>query len=213
VEIEITAIYVICDDILKILNIADNEQSIMSNAEVMAFSIIAAKLFGGNHKQSRWICKRLNYFPSILSESRISRRIHKLPWFAWMAIFRLLSLVFTEKNQNLEFAVDSFPISSCAKNRIDKRRIFLGKEYIGYVASKKRHFCGIKVHMVVTRNGEPVQVMLRPGSENDLSVLWKMDLPLPSNSKLYADGAYNSYDLEDLLSEDENITLLAKHKA
>jgi hypothetical protein len=35
---------------------------------------------------------------------------------------------------------------------------------------------------------------------------------LPHGSKLYADGAYNCYDPEDVLKEDSKIQLLAKRK-
>jgi Transposase DDE domain len=162
-------------------------------------------------QSTRWICKKLNYFPRILSESRINRRIHRIPWDVWFAIFQCLSTIFTERNKGQEFAVDSFPVTCCAKNRIDKRYLFFGKKYIGYSAAKHRHFCGVKVHMVVTTKGEPVEVLFRPASENDLSVLWEMKLDLPTNSNLYADGAYTSYDLEDLLLE-EGIFLLSKRR-
>jgi hypothetical protein len=212
-DTEAIIIYAVCDEVIKLLNIVDDPQTVMSNAEIMAFSIISAKLVGGNHKLSRWLCIRLRYFSSILSESRVNRRIHRLPWLSWMAVFRFLSFVFTSRNDTLEFAVDSFPVACCAKNRIDKRKIFIGKEYIGFSATKKRHFCGLKVHMVVTRKGEPVEINVRPGSENDVSVLWRMDLDLPSNAVLYADGAYTSYDLEDILKEEEQIQLLVKRRA
>ena len=63
--------------------------------------------------------------------------------------------------------------------------------------------------MLVTGTGLPVEVHFRPGSESDLTVLWKMELDIPLGSKIYADGAYNCFDLEDIL-ENESITLLAK---
>ena len=46
-------------------------------------------------------------------------------------------------------------------------------------------------------------------SESDLSVLWEMRLDIPSNSKLYADGAYNCFELEDVFA-DENIHFFPK---
>ena len=204
------AIYILCDDFLKILNMKDDPQCTMTNAEVVAFTIISAKLSCGNHKNSRWILKKLRYFPNILSESRLNRRIHNIPWSVWLAIFKILSFIFESNNDNHEYAVDSFPVSSCAKSRIDKRRLFLDKKYIGFSASKKKYFCGLKVHMVVTIYGEPIEVLFKPASSGDLAVLWTMNLP--ENSIIYADGAYNSYDLEDILLEDENILLLSKRR-
>ncbi len=67
--------------------------------------------------------------------------------------------------------------------------------------------------MIVTSQGDPVELYIRPASENDLSVLWKMNLELPNGSILYADGAYTSYELEDILREDEGLFLLPKHRS
>ena len=132
-----------------------------------------------------------------------------ISWMYWNAIFRFLALIFKKITRYQEFAVDSFPVSCCQKNRIDKRKIFLERQYLGYAPSKKRYFCGIKVHMVVTREGFPIEVAFKAGSESDLSVLWTLELDIPPESKLYADGAYNCFDLEDIL-KDEGIELLAK---
>jgi Transposase DDE domain len=209
-DTQIIVIYVVCEEILKALEIPDDPQAKMTQAEVMTFAIIAAKLFGGNHQHTRWMCLRLNYFSKILSASRINRRLHKIPLSVWAMIFRFLAIIFKNDDNEKEFAVDSFPITCCAKNRIDKRHLFPDKGYIGYSATKQRYFCGIKVHMIVTMRAEPIEVIIKPGAENDLSVLWKMDLDLPEGSILYADGAYTSYDLEDILLENENIRLLAK---
>ena len=81
-----------------------------------------------------------------------------------------------------------------------------------YAPSKKKYFCGVKVHMIVTAEGKPVELEIRPASNSDLTVLWGMEIDLPADSKLYADGAYNCYDLEDILQEDSKIQLLAKRK-
>ncbi len=77
-------------------------------------------------------------------------------------------LFFVRNDTKNEYSVDSFPISCCEKSRIDKRKIFVRKEYIGYAASKKRYFCGVKVHMVVTSDGKPIEFEFRAGSESDL---------------------------------------------
>jgi len=208
----IITIYVVCDEVLRVLGFEDDGQAVMSTAEVMTFSIIAGQLCGGNHRLARWFCKHARYFPKILSESRLNRRLHRIPWHIWMAIFRFLALVFKETNTNKEFAVDSFPVACCEKQRIDRRKFLEGKGYIGYSASKHRYFCGVKVHMIVTAQGKPVEFVIKPASKSDLGVLWGMELDLPEGSQLYADGAYNSYDLEDLLIEESQIQLLAKRK-
>ena len=196
-----TTVYVITDEVLRALKIKDDPQVHMTNAEVITFAIVSAKFFYSNFKRARFICKELKLFKKMLSNSRLNRRIRAISWEIWKAIFRFLALIFSKVSPNNEFVVDSFPVSCCEKSRIDKRKIFLRREYIGYAASKKRYFCGIKVHMVVTGDGCPVEVEFRSGSESDLSVLWELELNIPPDSILYADGAYNCFDLEDILSE------------
>jgi len=208
-DVYVVTVYVVCDDLLKTIGVTDDPQAIMSNGEVMAFAIIAAKLFSGHHKRARWVCKQMGCFPNILSNSRLNRRIHQIPWSIWEVIFRILAGAFKRRAEEHEYAVDSFPISCCQKSRIDKRHLFKGRQYIGWAASKRKYFCGIRAHMVVTAGrGEPVELIFQPGSKSDVNVLWKMQLDLPPGSLLYADGA--CFDLEDILEEDEMIHLLAK---
>lgn len=208
-ELFATVTYVISDEVLRILDLKDDPQSQMSNSEVITFAILTAKFFSGNCKIARYFIKKLKLFPNILSDSRLNRRIHHITWQCWYAIFHFLSFLFKNEDSTCYFAVDSLPIAYCQKNRIDKRKRFLGSEYMGFSASKKRYFCGIKVHLIVTNQGKPIEVLFKPGSESDVTVLWSMQLDIPAYSKLYADGAYNCFDLEDVL-QDEFIYLLAK---
>ncbi|MFO0048614.1 MAG: hypothetical protein ACK54E_08975, partial [Pseudanabaena sp.] len=45
------------------------------------------------------------------------------------------------------------------------------EEYRGYQASKKRHFYGIKIHLMVTASREPVEFFLTSGSFADVKGL------------------------------------------
>jgi IS5 family transposase len=211
-ETFIITTYVIAEEVLRILNIQDDPQSKMSHAEVITFAILAAKFFSGNHKMARHLSKKFKFFPEILSNSRLNRRIHNISWDCWYAIFRFLSLLAKQSDDTCYFAVDSFAVSYCQKNRIDKRKCFLQSSYLGFSATKQQYFCGVKVHMVVTNKGRPVEVHMKPGAESDVSVLWSMELDIPSEALLYADGAYNCFDLEDILFS-EGIRLLAKRSS
>lgn len=102
----ITTVYVITDEVLRILNAKETPQCKMSNTEVITFAIVAAKFFEGQQKKARYFCKRLGFFPDILSQSRLNRRIRAISWACWQAIFRFLSFCFLQEKK--EFAVDSF---------------------------------------------------------------------------------------------------------
>ena len=77
------------------------------------------------------------------------------------------------------------------------------ESFRGYIASKRRYFFfyGLRVHLVLTGAGEPVEFSLAAGSEADVTVFKELDLDLPEGSIIYADKAYTDYDYEDLLEE------------
>ena len=144
-ELFAIVIFVISEEVLKLLEIEDDPQSQMTNAEVITFSLISARYFSINFKLSRYLCDRLGLFPKILSNSRLNRRIHQIPWVCWNAIFRLLALIFKQTYRGKGYAVDSFPIACCQKNRIDKRKIFIERKYLGgiYLTISKRCFSSL----------------------------------------------------------------------
>jgi len=71
----------------------------------------------------------------------------------------------------------------------------------GYIVSKRRYFYGLRVHLVTTGAGEPVEFCLAAGSEVDISLFKKMSLDLPEGSIICADKGYTDYHYEDLLEE------------
>ena len=149
----------------------------------MTFCILAAKLHTGNHPLARWSCGKAGYFRKILSQSRLNRRSRQLSITAWMAVFRFCALIF---GPAAEYAVDSFPVAVYQKCRIDRRKLFQDRKYLGFSASKKRYYCGIKVHILVTASGQPTELAFSPTSESDLNVLWRMELDLPIDAMIYA---------------------------
>ena len=52
-EMYATTVYVIADEVLRILNLKDDNQSRMSNAEIITFAICTAKFFSGNFRMGR----------------------------------------------------------------------------------------------------------------------------------------------------------------
>ncbi len=110
-ETYVTTVYVIADEIIRILKIQDDPQSKMSTSEVITFAIVTAKFFAGNYKMARYMCQKMRLFPKLLSNSRLNRRIHKISWSCWEAIFRFLALLTRNDSSTSYFAVDSFPVS------------------------------------------------------------------------------------------------------
>ncbi len=196
------AIYCICDDCLKALNIKDDPQVKMSSAEVVATAIIAAKLFGGCFWRAQVFLCSHGYIPNMLSCSRFNRRMHALNIEVFALIISLISQVLKTRNRSAEYVVDSFPIAICENIRIFRCRLFTGEEYRGYCASKKTHFYGVKVHLITRVRGEPVLFAFSPGTLRQWifrSIMAQYFMPT---------RLLNDYPFEQLLKEAEGVLLI-----
>lgn len=211
-EIELIYTYCLADSLTKSFRIVDDVQCKLSTPELVTFAIASARFFQGNHRFARRLLLQQGYFKGMLSPSQLCRRLHALPPEFWMWLFHQLGRVFVACNGSLEYIVDSFPVHVCDNARISRCRIFREKSYHGYAASKKRYLYGLKVHMITTRHGQPVELLFTPASENDVKALKRFELDLPEGSVLYGDRAYNSYDFEDLLLEATSIRLVAQRR-
>ena len=111
----------------------------------------------------------------------------------------LIRFAYNQRQQHglsKEFVVDSFPVNVCRNIRISRCRIYQNEEFRGYNASKKEYFYGLKVNMVATIEGQPVEVILCPGKYHDSEPFKLMNLDFPPNSSLYGDSAYTDYESE-----------------
>jgi len=199
-DTQIVAIYCICDDILKGLKHCEDKQRQMSDAEVMTTSLVAALFFSGNMEKSRIFLLEHGYIPRMLEKSRFNRRQHKIAEL-FLLVFELLGSLWKQLNEESVYVMDSFPISACDNYRISRCRLYEGEAWRGYQASKKRYFYGLKIHLMVTQHGQPVEFFLTPGSWSDTRALKMYSFDLPEGSLVTGDKAYNDYVFEDLLKE------------
>ena len=210
-ETKIILTYVVCDDIVKNLKIKEDSQTKMNIAEVMTTAIISAMLYSGNLEKARKQLQINGYIKDMLSKSQLNRRLHRIPSFLWNNVLKHLSNEFEKNNINKEFIVDSFPLNTCKLARKNMTKLYKDKKYLGYCAAKKEYFIGFKGHMITDVNGNPVNFMLKPGSESDIKAFKSIDLDLPKNSTIYADKAYNDYEYEDYLVQ-KNLYLMPIRK-
>ena len=211
-ETKIIITYVICDDTIKNLKIKNNAQAKITTAEVMTTAIISAIQYSGNIEKARRSLKSKRYIPNMLSKSQLCRRLSSIEKYVWVAVLNKLSLEFSRHNIANEFVVDSCPIPACKLARMNRNKIYRGKQYIGYCAAKREYYLGIKLHMICDVNGRPVQLFLSPASENDIKAFRKINLNLPANSVIYGDKAYNDYKYEDRLIQEKQIHLMPIRK-
>ena len=211
----IVSAYCLCDDFLKAMDYRDDVQVKLSTAEVMTVPLVAACYFAGNINAARLFLLEHGYLTSPLSESRLNRRLHAVPLSWWHALFGLLGEVFKACNPTTDYIVDSLPVPACDNIRIRRSRLLAGPDketHRGRIASKRRYFFGVRVHLLITGRGEPVEFILAPGSAADIEVFKGLALDLPAGAVIHADRGYTDYQEEDLLQTAAGITLLAQRR-
>ena len=208
---KIIATFCLCDDLLKAMHHQEDHQCQMNDAEIMTTALIASLCFRGNHESARAMLQQHGYIPSMLSKSRFSRRLHRIKDLL-LILFDLLGQSWKMLNTEAIYVIDSLPIAVCDNIRIRRAKIYSHEDFRGYQASKKRYFYGLKIHLMVTQDGQPVECFLTPGGFGDVDALKYYAYELPDGSMIYADKAYNDYEIEDLLKEVDHLQLLPMRK-
>ena len=146
-----------------------------TDSEVVTIQIVGELLSVNSQRAWLNLVRKnwLSLFPQISERSRFGRRLRKLTH-----VFSLLqnNLGFqTDANLDSYFIVDSFPLSLCHLQRLKSSK--LPFEYfanVGYNASKKAYYYGMKVHLATDLRGIPRFVFLTPASVSDSTTLQMM---------------------------------------
>jgi hypothetical protein len=208
---KIVATFCLCDDLLKAIHHQEDGQCQMNDAEIMTTALTASLFFRGNYESARALLKQHGYIPHMVSKSRFSRRLHRIK-VLFIILFDLLGNIWKTLNTDAVYMIDSLPVAVCDNIRIRRSRIYSKEDFRGYQASKKRYFYGLKIHLMVTQDGQPVECLLTPGGFGDVDALKYYAYELPNGAIIYADKAYNDYEIEDLLKEVAHIELLPMRK-
>jgi hypothetical protein len=208
---KIIATFCLCDDLLKAMHHQEDHQCQMNDAESMTTAFIASLFFRGNHESARSMLQQHGYIPHMVSKSRLSRRLHRIKGI-FIVFFDLLAQTWKTLNTDAIYVIDSLPIAVCDNIRIRRSKIYSKEDFRGYQASKQRYFYGLKIHLMVTQDGQPVECFLTPGGFGDVDALKYYAYELPDGSIIYADKAYNDYEIEDLLKEVDHIQLIPIRK-
>lgn len=205
------AIYCFVDDLLKALGHTEDARQRFADAEVITTALCAMLYFGGNFACSRRYLYSSGMMPKMLSRSRLSRRLVSLDEMV-AQLFHQLGSVLKELNTESRYSLDSFPITLCDNIRISRCRLAQGAEFRGYVAAKHRYFYGVRVQVVVTVDGLPVEFAVLPGAASDIEGLSELPLALGAGAQVAADAAYTYYEWEDALRESDGVHLMVGSK-
>ena len=214
-EDTIITTYYLCEEFLKAVGHHDDRQVRLSSAEVMCTALVAAAFFGGNVEKTRSFLDEYGYIRKAISKSRFNRRLHAIDFHLWRTLFDLLAETFKHSCPEQTYVIDSLPVAVCDNIRIRRCKLYPpqkhGEAFRGYVASKRRYFYGLRVHLVVSGAGDPVEFSLAAASEADVKVFKELDLDLPSGATIHADKGYTDYHYEALLKE-VGVDLLSQRK-
>lgn len=204
------AIYSFIDDLLKTLNHREDARQQVSDAQVITTAVCAARFFGGNFERANLTLFELGWFSSRVSRSRFSRRLRRLADLLQLLFLRVGSYL-KELNFASRYLLDSFPVNLCDNIRIARCRLTeatIDKEnYRGYTASKRRYFYGVRVQLLTTEAGLPVEIAILPGAFSDQQGVGELAFDLPAGATVFCDAGYTEYNFEDFLSECEEIKL------
>jgi hypothetical protein len=205
------AIYCFIDDFLKASGHREDIRVAVTDSEVITIAIQAMLHFGGNLNRARLILHELGLVKRLLSRSRFSRRVTRLADLIYR-LFHQLGAVLKELHWESRYLLDSFPVAVCDNIRINRSRIVSDEQYRGVMTSKRRFFYGVRVQIVATSDGIPLEFCILPGACSDLQGLAELALDLPATAELFVDAEYNFYEWEDYLQETESLRLQVPRK-
>jgi hypothetical protein len=198
----IIGIYCLCDDLLRRRGHRDDKQSRVSEAEIMTIGLVASYFFSGNYTLARWMLYEHNYIGYDLSKGCFSKRLHRVRE-RFMTLFGELGECAKQSQTSDTYVLDSFPVAVCDNIRISRSRLYQGESYRGYIASKRRYFFGLRLHLLITTEGQPVEFFLVSGASNDAGCLDLYDFDLPTPARIVTDKGFTHYELEDILAPAE----------
>lgn len=197
------AMYCLLDDLIRFTRPTGSLSSAtgrrLTDAQVLTTALVAARFFGGNlvvaqhYMEQHWGQNRLD-------KSGFSRRLHALT-DTLLAVFATFGDLLKHLHTEARYVLDSFPVAVCHNTRIPRCKLLTGKAYHGRCASKRSWFYGLKVQVVTTSNGIPVEFHIHAGAESEQTGRRGLALDLPVGSVLYTDAGYTDYVGEDLFNE------------
>lgn len=208
---KITAIYCIIDDILKSTGHKFDKRAKLSDSEILTLCMVAMLQYDGIYTYALNYLYNHSYFRSKVCKSRLYRRIEILSILA-EKLFEVISAFFTDVAAQKEFIIDSTPIEVCDNIRIKRCRLLQGEEFRGYKASFRRYFYGLKLQLITTRQGIPVDYAITEASLHDSQGMREMKYNMSAESVVYTDAAYTDQEFEEDISQSKAIDWLSQQK-
>jgi hypothetical protein len=155
-----------------------------------------------------------HFFPTLPAYQTFVARLNQLePTFQTIGGYlqKMLAGNFTPEIDRL---IDSLPVMLAAGGHAYSARVAREVADVGYCASKRTYFHGVRLHTIAHRRSGrlplPAQIWLREGSCHDLQSVREPEVSLP-NSALIGDKAFVDPTFQAMLKEQQT-TLYAPRK-
>jgi len=197
------AMYCLLDDLIRLsrpagmLPPASGRR--LTDAQVLTTALVAARFFGGNLVVAKHYMEQ-HWGQNRLDKSGFTRRLHALT-DTLLALFATVGDLLKHLHTEARYVLDSFPVAVCHNTRIPRCKLLTGRAYHGRCASKRSWFYGLKVQVLATSGGLPVEFHIHAGAESEQTGQRGLPLDLPAGSVLYTDAGYTDYVAEDLFNE------------
>ncbi len=145
----------------------------------------------------------LHYFPKLPAYQTFVARLNQME-----ASFQTLGAYLQERlpavpAPEVDQVIDSLPVMLARGGHAYTARVALERADVGYCASKKQWFHGVRLHTVAQRRAGrlpvPQQIWLREGSCHDVRSVKEQEIPLPTTT-LIGDSAYADAEFEAQLA-------------
>lgn len=207
---KVIAIYCLVDDLLKTCDHHTPAGCRCSDAEIITTALVSALLFKGNQSIAIEYMRTHNMTPALPLKSGFTKRLHRLAELLY-SLFQQLGHIIKELNCSGSYILDSFPLAVCHNIRISRCKLLKGEVYRGYCASKHQYFYGVKVQVITTAEGIPVECCFVPGSEHDSEAMSQLLWDFQPGECIYEDSGYTCYTFEDIAA-DAGIAILSARK-
>ncbi|MBZ0298370.1 MAG: IS982 family transposase [Anaerolineae bacterium] len=203
----IVPVYVIIDDVLRLMNYQDDVRASVSAAEVLTVAVVAARFFQNHHERALCILQKLGDIPR-LSVSRFNRRLHALQEQLWH-LTQVLSEVFAAGSV---YIIDTLPLPVCKRVRARRCKKVQGEAFWGYCAAKDEFFFGWQLHLLCDAQGVPVAFDVLPARWDELTIVQDLLAVLPEGSSVVADKGYISDQDQQLSYIHSSVRLIPKQR-
>jgi hypothetical protein len=197
-----------------------NSEPAFTDSEVITLALVA-ELSGYESQHAWWDYVSKNYrylFPRLCDRTRFGRRLRRLR--EAMEMMRRELVFLTGADLSRLRVVDSFPISLCHLRRVaGSTQPFEYFATVGYCASKKEYFYGLRCHLMTDARGIVVGYALSAGHVHDtrglaflLTDLAQIEPLLERAIALLGDKGYTGEKLAQQLKAEFGVEVLAMRR-